>query len=438
MALVVVHCSIATVTAAEEPHGGHRRGYLAGEDLPYEIVGGNPRKSLDAHRMADLVLPEGYPLGEHHVITQDGYILRVFRLSKDSGESKGADNRPVVLLWHGLLDSSATWVLNGRSKSLGFILADAGFDVWMGNSRGNTYARQHMKLDADSKLFWNFTYIEMALHDLPATVDYILHVTGKEKLAYVGHSQGTLMGFVGFSYYKALARKISVAVMMAPVAFVTHMSSPPLAYLASFSSIDLLYTMGGKDFFSAVPGYATDIFASLCDSHPMVCKNAYMGIVGYNPKNLNGSRWDYYFEYTPAGTSAKNIVLWAQDVNREAPKTIMRYDYGTECKRLWFWERPCNQNIYGSEVPPQYKLDDYKVPTAVFWGGQDLLSNSTDVENLIDVLPADAIVYKKYNKNYEHVDYTWGIDAHVKIYPSVVELIRKWHALDAANYYHRL
>lgn len=129
-----------------------------------------------AYSMHDLVDPLGYPLEEHVVQTQDGYLLTVYRIphGKDDGPEATAARRPVVLLQHALLDCSCSWVNNGPNKSLGFILADQGFDVWMGNSRGNTYARSHVSLSPSDPEFWQFSFDEMAELDLPATIDHAL------------------------------------------------------------------------------------------------------------------------------------------------------------------------------------------------------------------------------------------------------------------------
>lgn len=97
--------------------------------------------------------------------------------------------RPVALLQHGLLDQSSTWVLNFEKQSLGFLLADAGFDVWLGNMRGNVNGLRHKTLNPSQNEFWDFSWDEMSKYDLPGMINYALKISGQSQLFYIGHSQ---------------------------------------------------------------------------------------------------------------------------------------------------------------------------------------------------------------------------------------------------------
>ena len=107
--------------------------------------------------------------------------------------------------------------------AIAFVLSKAGYDVWLGNNRGNHNSQAHKTLDPKKEEFWEFDFEEMGVYDVPATVDFILKETeGKNKIgklaAYIGHSEGTTQFFIGSSlrseYYK---EKVNLFVAMAPV-----------------------------------------------------------------------------------------------------------------------------------------------------------------------------------------------------------------------------
>lgn len=90
------------------------------------------------------------------------------------------ERKPVVLLYHGFLMSSEVWVCNvDEYRNLPLLLAHRGYDVWLGNARGNKYSQNHLWRNPRHQDFWEFSINEFAMSDLPDTVNVS---TNKESL----------------------------------------------------------------------------------------------------------------------------------------------------------------------------------------------------------------------------------------------------------------
>lgn len=112
-----------------------------------------------------------------------------------------------------------------KNRFKGFLLYNLGYDVWMLNARGNDYSTGHLKYNRDGderRNYWNFSWHEIGIYDLPATIDYILQQTDYPRLHYIGHSQGTTTFFVLCSEKPEYNEKISLMIAMAPPVFIGH------------------------------------------------------------------------------------------------------------------------------------------------------------------------------------------------------------------------
>lgn len=67
----------------------------------------------------DRIKSAGYPVEDHEVITDDGYILHLFRIPYGIKSPQTNRTRPSVLLMHGLFDSSNCYIVLGSDHSLG-------------------------------------------------------------------------------------------------------------------------------------------------------------------------------------------------------------------------------------------------------------------------------------------------------------------------------
>ncbi|XP_072016737.1 gastric triacylglycerol lipase-like [Amphiura filiformis] len=369
----------------------------------------DPEVAMDA---TELITSKGYPCENHFPVTEDGFILNIQRIPYGRNE-KAYTPRPVVFLQHGLIASATNWITNLANNSFAFILADAGFDVWLGNSRGNKYSQGNIHLRPDQDEFWDWSWDQMAKYDLPASIDYALMFSKQKQVYYVGHSQGSTIGFAGFSQNKNLASKIKHFFALGPVSTVGQMTSP-LRLLADFlPEMEFVFKLlGVQDF---MPSNAvTQWFASdVCSGGhaSLFCSNIIFVLCGYDEKNLNMTRIPVYFSHCPSGTSVQDMIHFAQMVNSGK---FQMYDYGSEEK---------NMERYNQTTPPLYDASKMTVPVSLYWGGQDWLADPSDVLQLIPQLT--NIRNNVELKDYDHLDFLWGMDATKRVYQPIINEILK-------------
>ncbi|XP_077999423.1 gastric triacylglycerol lipase-like [Glandiceps talaboti] len=364
--------------------------------------------------VSELITSKGFPCENHEVITEDGYILSLQRIPYGRhGNLHFKGSRPVVYLQHGLLGDATNWVTNLATQSLAFILADAGYDVWIGSNRGTTYSKGHVNLSSHDKKYWKFSWDDIAKYDLPAVINYALNVSGQSQLYYIGHSQGTTTGFAAFSKNKQLAKKIKLFIALAPVTTVGYTESP-IRILADTHIYKILggilNTLGVEEILPQNKLFEF-IANSLCgnDHTVIVCESILFLIDGYDCHRMNASRIPVYVAHTPAGTSLKNIIHWAQMITSYK---FQMYDYGVLG----------NYFHYGKVLAPEYNVSEMDVPVAVFWGEWDILADPTDVLLLIPKIRNLVSVTKI--ERFDHLDFIWAVDADQLLYKDVLKVLQ--------------
>ncbi|TMW62939.1 hypothetical protein Poli38472_005557 [Pythium oligandrum] len=381
------------------------------------------------YTVTQIIEARGYAVEEHKVTTDDRYVLTMYRIPKSYDETQAnrpaAANKPAVYLIHGLLDSSFTYVSNYRTQSLAYLLADAGYDVWLGNNRGTTWSQGHMDYTPSDEKFWDFSWEEMAKYDMPAMINYVLKITNRPTLSYVGHSEGTMQAFAGFSINQELAKKVSYFGALAPVAYVGNIKSLVFRAMAE-THTDKLFDLLGVDAFWPKSKLIQDILGRYgCAFVDVACGSIINALTGPSD-NVNKTRIQVYISQTPAGTSVKNMAHFAQGIRDD---TYRHYDYGCTCVRTlpisWCPNVLCkNKEVYGTFDPPAWDLSKVKYPRIGFFTGtDDWLATPKDVARLRSELPAGTIVAEK-SVEYNHLDFTWAFNGAEEIYNELILQIK--------------
>ncbi|KAF5291032.1 hypothetical protein FQA39_LY14465 [Lamprigera yunnana] len=360
----------------------------------------------------NIIKSYGYGVEIHKVTAPDGYITTLFRIITYSD----AGRKVPVLLQHGFLYSGAAFIALGKD-SIGFILADAGYDVWISNMRGTEYSEEHIRLSADNIKFWNFDLDDVSLKDFPAQLNYILQNNQRNgKIIYIGHSIG---GSIPLMYASSFPQEsnsvVKLFILLAPNGGMENSKSSLLRDLAPFSNIIVrLFINTETAKYLSSKSNATKLVKSACGQDSIFmsyCVETLNSIVMGPQNQIDASVIPIFFNQFPAGSSLK-ILKHLVDSIRFG---LRAYDYDSE-----------NFEIYGSRLPPVYNVSKIEVPTYIVYSPSDWCISDKDSENLYNRLSKSAKVHGKYkieDIGFNHNDFLYGRRAKAILYNKLLQLI---------------
>ncbi|XP_034487229.1 lipase 3-like [Drosophila innubila] len=362
----------------------------------------------------DRIAAHGYPAEHHHIVTDDGYIVGVFRIPYSHKLNNQKELRPIVLIQHGLTSSSDAWILNGPNDGLPYLLADAGFDVWIGNGRGNTYSRNHTSLSTEHPYFWRFSWHEIGYYDIASMIDYALKTNGQgqKSIHYVGHSQGTTVFFTLMSMRPEYNQKIKTAHMFAPIAIMSNLQSKLVRTVAPYLGPRNIYSLlFSSQEFIPYNEFLLSLLFNLCEPDlnlRPVCDKA-LDLL-YEGGRVNMTAMSEGLSTHPAGCSTNQMLHYLQE---HLSGHFRQYDYGTEK----------NLKVYKSETPPDYPVEKITADLHLWYGESDDLAAVEDVLALADRLP-NKKVHRMEDPLWNHGDFALNVDVRKYLNEPVIKIMQ--------------
>ncbi|XP_055317675.1 lipase 1-like [Sitodiplosis mosellana] len=340
----------------------------------------------------------GYEAEEHKITTDDGYILTVFRCNSKKSSTK---TRKPLIVQHGLLLSSDDFATNMPGQALAYVFADAGYDVFLANARGNAYSRNHTTKNADdpSSGFWKFSWYEIGKYDHPALIDYVLKLTNRSKAYFIGHSQGGASLAILLTERPEYNEKIHVASLLAPAFGLRRVGYFTEAFLIVGKILQFFENS------EAFPrSRMNKIISKICTKVPYACNVLVDFIMGPSENQRNDTMLPVHVCHFPSGISANQHLHFTQ--------TIL-YEYFGKYK-------------HGSNVPPEFPISRITAPISFHLTTSDSLINveyttgmASKFQNVVDV---QVINESAFN----HIDYLWGIHAKSLVYSKILKIFEKF------------
>lgn len=198
----------------------------------------------------------------------------------------------------------------------------------MANARGNKHSQNHRYSDSEQEEFWDFSFENVADHDIPVTVDFILKTSGVKQLSFIGYSAGNTAMFAALTTKPEFYReRINCFVALAPAVKLDNCKSGIINMSVDNILVDQMIKMAGPELFlePEVEGKLKKLFMKITN----IDDAAIDRLSDDHPSTIHDLGKLIYLGHFPAGTSEKSLRHFFQLIKN---KRFARYDYGARGK----------------------------------------------------------------------------------------------------------
>ena len=302
--------------------------------------------------------------------------------------------------------SSEVWVaLTDEQRCLPFQLVEKGYDVWLGNNRGNKYSKKSIKHSPGSNEFWDFSIDQFAFSDIPNSIEYILEVTEQPSLSYIGFSQGTAQAFATLAIHPLLNRKIDVFVALAPAMAPSGLRNRIVDSLMKASPDFLFLLFGRRSILSSTTMWQTILYPPI---FVRIIDTALRALFNWKCRNIKRTQKLAAYMHLYSFTSTKSVVHWFQIIRH---KNFQFYDDEVYAP----FSIAASERFY---KPVKYPTRNIKTPIVLLYGDSDSL---VDIGVMLKGLPHTTVA--QAIPTYEHLDFLWASDVDRQVFGYVFDAL---------------
>lgn len=364
-------------------------------------------KIINAVDIHEICYHFGYKVENHVLTTRDGYILTIHRIYKE----KIIANKPIVYLHHGLITNSEIFVLGETaSKSLPFLLVDQGYDVWLGNNRGNKYSRKHINLKCSSKEFWDFSLDEFAMFDTPDTISHVLKKTKQKDLVVIGFSQGATQTLAALSLSESLNQQIKLFIGISPSMTPNWVFNPIVYLFIKFPN--LIYFIFGRK--SLMPSGTVLIVKLMGPFFRLFVDTTFYLLFDWRIKNLTNIQKQMVYPHVFSPSSVKSIVHWLQIIKSHSFQMYDSVNHSFISK--------LSSTTYKLHKVTEFPINTITTKIMLIYGSLD---------NLVEIMSMEkGLINCKELKlhgiqNYEHIDVLWAKNVEKEVFKPILKEINE-------------